>query len=188
MAKKKTYQIPFDDEGNLMSYPSREYKRDPDTGAQRMWVPNLRDNFEFVATMTYHGFDNGIRSAHRIIWKDEEGRTYPMFISRFGEALEAHGMDGSTMTGRWTFMKQGQNFSLRAVKPDKRKKAKKRKTQKTKTIKDSVVSASAYASLREERTYLQKVIGTWDEVCAEVLTEPIHSYIARRVQKKVKPK
>ena len=130
MAKKKTYQIPFDDEGNLLSYGGNKSVYDHETQGYRTWVPNWRDNFEFEATLTYHGFDNGIRSAHRILWEDEEGHVYPMFISRFGEALEAHGMDGNSMTGRWTFMKQGQNFSIRAVKPDKPKKRKYKKRKK----------------------------------------------------------
>lgn len=182
--KKQDYQIPFDDEGNLMSYPSRKYQRDED-GNQRLWVPNLRDNYEFEATLTYAGFDNGIRSAHRVIWQDEEGHTYPMFISRLGEALETHGMDGNTMTGRWTFMKQGQNFSIRAVKPDKPKKVKKGPVKQPKKV-EKTLSPSAVTSLLAERDHLQTVIDTWDKVVSEVVAGPIYAHIAKRVADKPK--
>ncbi len=179
MAKKKTYQIPFDDEGNLMSYPSRTYVLDRATNTRQSVGPNLRDNYEFEATLTYAGFDNGIRSAHRVIWRDEEGHTYPMFISRLGEALETHGMDGNTMTGRWTFMKQGQNFSIRAVKPDKPKKRKVKKAVKKKG--DGFVSGSAFASIRNERDELLGKLALWNKVCAEVLAPPIYRHVAERV-------
>jgi hypothetical protein len=179
LAKKKPdYQIPFDDDGNLMSYPSRKYVRD-EHGNQRTWVPNLRDNYEFEATLTYAGFDNGIRSAHRVIWEDEEGHTYPMFISRLGEALEIHGMDGNTMTGRWTFMKQGENFSVRAVKSDKPKKRKSKKAVKKKD--DGYVSSSAFASLRKERDMLRAKVALWDKICSEVIATSIYRHIAERV-------
>jgi hypothetical protein len=182
LGKQKTYQIPFDDDGNLMSYPSKKYPRD-ENGNVRTWVPNMRDNYEFEATLTYAGFDNGIRSAHRVIWQDEAGRTYPMFISRLGEALETHGMDGNTMTGRWTFMKQGQNYSIRAVKPDKPKKRKRKKaTKKT----DGFVSGSAFDSMREERDALLAKVATWNRVCAEVIAAPIYRHVFDRVEQESK--
>ena len=179
MAKQQDYQIPFDPDGNLMSYPRRTYVKDEDTGERRPVPPRMVDNYEFEATMTYHGFDNGIRSAHRIIWRDEEGHTYPMFISRFGEALEAHGMQGNQMTGRWTFMKQGENYSLRAVKPAKPKKGKKAATP-TKAP-DAYVSSSAYESMRKERDRLLAVVDLWNKVCSEVVARPIYQHIWNRV-------
>lgn len=185
MAKKKDYQIPFDDDGNLMSYPSKKFPRD-ENGNVRTWVPNMRDNYEFVATLTYDGFDNGVRSAHRVIWKDEEGHTYPMFISRLGEALETHGMDGNTMTGRWTFMKQGQNYSIRAVKPDKPTKRKRKKVAKPKKG-DGFVSGSAFDSLRTERDRLLARLELWNTICAEVIAAPIYRHIVDRVEKESKP-
>ena len=181
MAKsKKVYQIPFDDNGSLMSYPLRKYVRDAD-GNSRIWVPNLRDNYEFEATMTYHGFDNGIRSAHRIIWRDDEGHTYPMFISRFGEALEAHGMQGKTMTGWWTFMKQGENFSLRAVTPKMKKKTAKQKKVEPNT--NCFVHSSAFESMRNERNALRAQLDQWDRVCSTTLLPSIYHYISSIVKK-----
>ena len=182
--KKQDYQIPFDDEGNLMSYPSQLYKRDED-GNQRLWAPNFRTNYEFEATLTYDGYDNGIRSAHRVIWKDEEGHTYPMFISQLAHALETHGMVGTTMPGLWTVMKQGQNFSICAVKPDKPKKVKKGPVKQPKKV-GKTLSPSAVTSLLAERDHLQTVIDTWDKVVSEVVAGPIYAHIAKRVVDKTK--
>lgn len=175
--KKDTdYLIPFDDDGNLMSYPAKRYSRNG------IWVPTMKENYVFEATLTYAGFDNGIRSAHRVIWKDSEGHTYPMFISQLGPALETHGMQGNTMTGRWTFMKQGENYSIRAVKPDK-KAAPKKTTKKVKVKAPARVEARAerVERLEQDCETLRATVDAWNKVTAEVLAAPIYAHIHKRV-------
>jgi len=188
--KKKDYQIPFDDQGNLLSYPERSCVRDLETGKTRVSDVYLRDNYVFKATMTYHDFDNGYRSAHRIIWMDEEGHTYPMFISRFGEALQIQGMYGNQMMGWWTFVKQGQNYSIRAVEVEAPE-AQAEKTTKRKKVKkagSTYVHSTEFASMRQERDDRDKERRAWRDVCASFLDTPIFNYIEKEVKRRVKEK
>lgn len=99
---KGDYLIPFY-KGNLISYapyyPHRETEID--------W----RENTPFEATLTYSHFERG-RSAAHLIFEDEHGHTYPMFLQQFDEVMAAGGFDGNHIHGEWMGCKRGQNFGI----------------------------------------------------------------------------
>jgi len=173
MGTKQKLKVPFDGSGNLMSFPEKKCWKNRETGKEECLHPVMKDNYEFNATLTYHGFDKGTRAAHRLIWIDEEGHTYPMFVSTFGKALSKIGMLGDKMTGRWTFQKRGQNFSVCP--------AKKQEELVAKENKDT-------ALLKAEVSRLHVVVNTWIAVCSEVLLEKVNFFIRKRVEEKVAEK
>lgn len=97
----KTYQIPFDTEGNQHSYPR--------SGSI------MKDNFSFEETMTYRGYDRG-RSSATILFKDSTGKRYSMFLSDFDDLMEKKGLTGKSVHGIWTFCKKGSNYGLKLEK------------------------------------------------------------------------
>jgi hypothetical protein len=102
MAKKRTsYQIPFDKDGNQLSFPGYTFHE---------W----RDNYEFDATLTYETYGRG-RSSVTFYWKDDDGHRYTMFVSDFDDILNSVGLHGKKVTGRWTFVKKGQDYGVKLV-------------------------------------------------------------------------
>lgn len=101
MAKKTgNYQIPFDKDGNLLSYPYNPAE----------W----RDNYVFEETLEYRTYYRG-RSSATIEFNDSDGHRYEMFLSDFHNVMQAKGLDGKKVTGKWTFIKKGQNYGIKAV-------------------------------------------------------------------------
>jgi len=106
---KKTYQIPFDFEGNQLAYPDSRYN--PNT---RTWDTIWKDNYFFEATLTYDGFSRG-RSAAGFDLKDEEGHLYYLMMSEMDRIMALGGWDGNKITGKWTFVKKGQNYGITLI-------------------------------------------------------------------------
>jgi hypothetical protein len=73
------------------------------------------ENFEFAATLKYTSYSRG-RSAAHLLWQDESGRGFNMFLSEFNSLMKRQKdiVDGC-VTGRWTFVKRGKNYSIRLV-------------------------------------------------------------------------
>lgn len=92
---------PFDSKGHLLSY-AKSYSADP--------VEWRNADELFTATMTFTGFSRG-RSSALAHFKDEDGRTWPMFLSEATKVFKAS-MDGS-IKGKWCVAKQGSNYSLK---------------------------------------------------------------------------
>jgi len=107
-------QVPFDQQGDLLSYgkivPKEVYDR-----KQKKWMPlhiEWRPKYEFEAVLTYLKPERG-RFGQRLIFEDEEtGCLYPMFISELKYTLQNAIVNGDKFSGRWTFRKQGQSFSV----------------------------------------------------------------------------
>jgi len=98
LAKKGQYQIPFSENGSLQSYP---------------YNPNeWRDNYEFEETLTYKTYYRG-RSSATIAFTDSKDRQYEMFMTDFDDLMTRKGLNGKEVTGRWTFVKRGQNYGIR---------------------------------------------------------------------------
>lgn len=100
MGKKPSYQIPFDEQGDLVTYPNR--------------CAEWRDNYEFEDTLEYEGYSRG-RSSVTIIFTGSTGVKYEMFVSDFDEVIRTKGLDGKIVTAKWTFVKKGQNYGLKLV-------------------------------------------------------------------------
>lgn len=70
----------------------------------------------FEANMLLIDFDKGWRSAHRVIWQSEDGRTFPMFISEFLSLVKKyHAKPLVTfpwVNGVWKVVKKGANYGI----------------------------------------------------------------------------
>lgn len=106
--------VPHAEDGSLFHYARTGSQHDP-WGRRVTW----REPAEFSAKLTLTGTERG-RSAAYFMWSDEEGRTWPMFLSEMAvlaqSAIIAHGI----AKGRWIPCKRGQNFGLRYAGPDLR--------------------------------------------------------------------
>lgn len=107
---KGTYKIPFSMIGNQMAYPISQYN--PST---ECWEIDWRDNYVFEATLTYAGFSRG-RSAAGFELVDEEGHLYYLMMSEMDRIMALGGWDGNKITGKWTFVKKGQNYGIMLIK------------------------------------------------------------------------
>lgn len=105
MGKIGKYLIPFDADGNQMTYCTgydvAHY------GAT--WQPNL----EFVATLRYVTFERGRSAAHLYFEDVETDKQYVMFLIELDDILKHNAMHGNCVTGRWTFTKRGQNYGVK---------------------------------------------------------------------------
>jgi hypothetical protein len=91
---------PFDGDGNLMHYP--------EAWGALQWLPAE----PFSANLSLVDYARG-RSAAYFLWKGDDGKTYPMFLKDFVDAvflLELH--HGATERRRWRFVKRGQNYGI----------------------------------------------------------------------------
>lgn len=108
MAKSKwDNKVPFDQEGNVLSCV-----RGHGTGWGQLPPPIWRDNYIFELSLAYKTGAN-----NRLIFEDEKGHTYPMFVSELGRSLRWAQVLGDLFEARWTFRRGGQNFSLRVAPP-----------------------------------------------------------------------
>ena len=72
-----------------------------------------KQNFEFDSVLGVRNMERG-RSAKYLMWEDEQGREYPMFIVDLLDLLQrgiVH--EGITAPFTWTFRKRGQNYGIR---------------------------------------------------------------------------
>lgn len=74
-------------------------------------------DYEFDAELSFLEFDWGVRGAKRIWFEDVANKRYLcMFASELKQALVNCEVKGVVFTGRWGFRKQGQEYSIVAVK------------------------------------------------------------------------
>jgi len=98
----KTFIVPLDKDGNQHSwmYNPEEYGKEP---------------WEFEDTLEYIGFSRG-RSALNIQWKGlNTKKTYESGMSLLNDALLEGLINGKTITGKFTFKKQGTAVLLKAI-------------------------------------------------------------------------
>ena len=96
-------RAPFDTNGSLMHHP----------GSYMQELKEMRPEKIFRATMTYTGFERG-RSAAYTMWKDEKGRTYPMFLAELHDTLPL--LVKGSLNSTWRVTKRGQNFGIKLAK------------------------------------------------------------------------
>lgn len=77
----------------------------------------------FVATLLCSDFDKGWRSAHRVVWLDEQSKkTYPMFIGKFLQLVKRY-TDSQMpyfprVRGLWGYCKRGENYGIEFLSED----------------------------------------------------------------------
>ena len=124
---KKELFIPFDRNGNLLDYSYRGLSTEEeeickrDGKVEHFWGRDdtLREvfvpNFEFEDTLIFEGFSRG-RSSVKAHFKSQfTGKKYEMFISDLGDVIKANYFI-TKLSGRFTFVKRGQNYGIRLLK------------------------------------------------------------------------
>lgn len=124
-AKKGIYDIPFDKDGNQQDYPQSWYvptgetKKYPHSAFPEVehpvtvaTGPTWITNFEFEDTLELVSYGRG-RSSVTFTLKRTDGTTVSMFVSDFYEA--AFKMKDGKITGRFTFIKKGQNYGCKMI-------------------------------------------------------------------------
>lgn len=111
MTSLTKWQVPYDQNGNLLKWASPQ--------PYRAYGVDWRDNVPFHDKLIYQGFTRG-QSAASLIWADDDGHTYPMFLSEldslltdFADFVESDRDTAvATVTGDWRVFKRGQNFGI----------------------------------------------------------------------------
>lgn len=99
---KRTYQIPFDQNGNLIWKPARHHH------AYASWS----DNYKFTDTLKFLNFkvDRGTGCAYFKSYTD--GRQYHMSLHDFGDLIEKDLFQHNVISGDFTFVKRGTSYFL----------------------------------------------------------------------------
>lgn len=120
-AKSKVTEAPYTENGSLMHFPedSRDYpdaRRTDDGyvwGEPRIVKPDWRPNVPFAATLHLAETRRG-RSAAYFIWRDDDGREFPMFISDMLLLVQSGvAIAGGAVSTRWMVTKRGANYGIR---------------------------------------------------------------------------
>lgn len=93
-----TYEIPFDKEGNQLDYGG--------------WAHEMVPNHEFEDTLTYQSCGRG-RSSVGFTFTRTDGRTVNVFLKDMNKWIPQ--MAGGKITGKFTFVKRGQNYGCTQV-------------------------------------------------------------------------
>ena len=102
MAKNGDYPIPFDDKGNQLHYPQQSWQ------GPMVWEPN----HEWDGTIEYEGYSRG-RSAAYFNFVRDNGTKITMFLKEFEDVVKL--LNRGRLTGKFTFIKRGQNYGARLV-------------------------------------------------------------------------
>lgn len=121
-AKTKVSEAPYGPDGSLQHFPttSADYSNAVrlETGygwevPPRMIGPDWRPNLPFTATMRLHETRRG-RSAAYFVWHDQDGRSFPMFITDMADLVRAGTVvAGGVVAGLWMVAKRGTNYGIR---------------------------------------------------------------------------
>lgn len=103
---KKEIKAPYDKTtGNLLSYALAE---EEEVGV------DFRKNEPFEMTMKITDMERGM-SAARFILTDEQGKTYPMFMSSMLKLLQTSIVINGSVLGMWIVVKRGSNYGIEKV-------------------------------------------------------------------------
>lgn len=62
-------------------------------------------------TLTFDKISTSCTGTNTLLWHDDHGREYPMFLSRANEMLEEDALR-KVITGRWTVEKRGTRYGI----------------------------------------------------------------------------
>jgi len=119
---KRQWKVPFDHEGNQVTYYSKR-RVGFDYNDNQIYVSDprvtLKENYEFEALLQYKGFERG-RSSLNIVWTDENGKEYRSGMSMLDDILSGRypflKIDNRvSVQGKFTFKKQGTSILLKIV-------------------------------------------------------------------------
>jgi len=102
---KTNYEIPFDENGNQLSYPATWMN-----GYQNKDVI-FKDNFIFEDTLCFVEFQRGRSSAIAKFHRSSTNTYCTVFLSDLAEIIK--NMKYGNIQGTFTFCKKGQNYGLK---------------------------------------------------------------------------
>ena len=105
----KTIQIPFDAHGNPLSFP--------------VGVAEWRDNFMFVDTLKYMGYQTGRSSVLYAFERRSNKQRVLVFLSDMDKLIPL--MERGEIHGTFSFVKKGQNFGCAMLSDEQAKKMRK---------------------------------------------------------------
>lgn len=122
MSKPKLLLVPFDQDGSLLHYADERDHQWHRKAAEEYgdplppWVENVewRPNEPFERVLRIEGSKRG-RSAAYLVWKDETGATFPMFlidiVGLIQEGRTVHGI----AAGWWKVSRRGLNYGIQFI-------------------------------------------------------------------------
>ncbi|MBB5167106.1 hypothetical protein [Mycobacterium sp. AZCC_0083] len=115
MSKAKTMDVPFDLDGNMISYPMIGWEKYVDYSGnerQRRVFTGIAPMEPFSGTLRIIGHERGQSAARFNLRDDETGTEYVMFMKDVVDMLVAQEI---SFTATWTPVKRGQNYGLAMV-------------------------------------------------------------------------
>ncbi len=106
MGNIKNIRVPFDKEGNVLSGDNTRYGFPP---------PVWRDNYIFEDTLKFVRFQNMKTSIHAELRSLRDDREYRMFPSELERCIHLNAISNAEITGQFTFVKRGTNYSVSYV-------------------------------------------------------------------------
>jgi len=99
---KTSYQIPFDDNGNMLRWDGDHRKKD-------------RDNFFFEDTLRVEGFGRGRSASTFHVTSQTNGTKYDIRATEMLKIMQELAFEKGIFTGTFTFRKGGANISLGVI-------------------------------------------------------------------------
>lgn len=96
-------------EGPWVKRWNRKTEQYEDCPPSYVWRPFK----EVPMTLTLDHFEHR-RAAGVFWWKDEDGKSYPMFATEFNRLLDEH-LLAQVIVGKWSAEKRGANYGIRLV-------------------------------------------------------------------------
>lgn len=97
----KQIQIPFDENGNQLSYP--------------YYGHIMKDNYEFEDDLQIIDVERGRSACIFIAHSKNTGKKYKLFLSSMLEIINNTNMHYGEFSGKFTFIKRGAKYSLKLL-------------------------------------------------------------------------
>lgn len=97
-----TYKIPFDEDGNMMTFTDSWCRSHED-----------KDNYEWEDELVYTDYSKGRSAVNFEFTSRKTGKIYSMFLSDFCRSIVL--LDEAVLKGKFTFVKRGSNFGVKLI-------------------------------------------------------------------------
>lgn len=110
--------IPFDKDGNLLSWTREKAPAQAGVMTYKGYYVGVsytiewRDNFEFDAVLKLKSIYRGRSAVHFLFTDVFTKQEYNMFLSAFERVVNEKVIDQGVVSGRWTFIQRGANYSI----------------------------------------------------------------------------
>lgn len=97
-----TYKIPFDEDGNMMTYADSWCKAHEE-----------KDNYEWMDELVYTDYSKGRSAVNFEFTSRKTGKIYSMFLSDFCRSIVF--LKDASLSGIFTFVKRGANYGVKLI-------------------------------------------------------------------------